>query len=73
MPFENEHTLRKFITSKEEESFHDQYEQAIRDVKSEFGKQYPLIIGGTKIKTDSTFTHLSPIDTRIVLGYLPRV
>jgi 1-pyrroline-5-carboxylate dehydrogenase len=72
MAFENEHTLQKFITSKEEESFHDQYEQAIRDVRSEFGKQYPLIIGSSKIKADSTFTHLSPIDTRIVLGYLPR-
>ena len=72
MPFENEHTFQKFVISKEEESFHDQYEQAIRDVKSEFGRQYPLIIGSKKIKTESTFTHLSPVDTRIALGYFPK-
>jgi 1-pyrroline-5-carboxylate dehydrogenase len=69
MPFENERTFQKFVTSKEVESFHDKYEQAIRDVKREFGRHYPLIIGGKKIKKDSTFTHLSPVDTRIALGY----
>jgi len=72
MPFENERTFQKFINSKEVESFHDQYEQAIRDVKREFGRHYPLIIGSTKIKKDSTFIHLSPVDTRIALGYFPR-
>jgi 1-pyrroline-5-carboxylate dehydrogenase len=69
MPFENERTFQKFVTSKEVESFHDKYEQAIRDVKREFGRHYPLIIGRKKIKKDSTFAHVSPIDTRIVLGY----
>jgi 1-pyrroline-5-carboxylate dehydrogenase len=72
MVFENEHTFQKFIISKEEESFHDQYEQAIRDVKSEFGRHYPLIIGNKEIKTESEFTHLSPVDTRITLGFFPR-
>jgi 1-pyrroline-5-carboxylate dehydrogenase len=70
--FENEHTFQKFVISKEEESFHEQYEQAIRDVKSEFGRQYPIIIGSKKIKTKSKFTHLSPLDSRIALGYFPR-
>ena len=72
MAFENEHTFQKFVISKEEESFHEQYEQAIRDVKSEFGRQYPIIIGSKKIKTKSKFTHLSPLDSRIALGYFPR-
>jgi len=70
--FENEHTFEKFVISKEEESFHEQYEQAIRDVRSEFGRQYPLIIGSKKIKTNSNFTHRSPLDSRITLGYFPR-
>ena len=48
MPFENEHTFLKFMIAKKEELFHNQYEQAILDVKSEFGRQYPLIIGGKK-------------------------
>ena len=72
MAFENEHTFQKFVNSKEEESFHEQYEQAIRDVKSEFGRQYPIIIGSKKIKSKSKFTHLSPLDSRIALGYFPR-
>lgn len=72
MAFENERTFQKFVISKEVESFHDQYEKAVRDVKREFGKHYPLIIGSTKIKRDSTFTHVSPVDARIVLGYFPR-
>ena len=72
MAFENEHTFQKFVISKGEKSFHDQYEQAISDVKSEFGRQYPLIIGSKKIKTKSKFTHRSPVDSRIALGYFPR-
>ena len=72
MPFENEHTFLKFMIEKKEELFHNQYEQAILDVKSEFGRQYPLIIGGKKIKIESTFSHISPVDTRITLGYFPK-
>jgi 1-pyrroline-5-carboxylate dehydrogenase len=72
MVFENEHTFQKFVISKEEESFHDQYEQAIQHVKSEFGRHYPLIIGNKKINTRSEFSHLSPVDTRITLGFFPR-
>jgi predicted solute-binding protein len=52
-------------------SFHNQYEQAILDIKSEFGRQYPLIIDGKKIKIESMFSHISPVDTRITLGYFP--
>jgi 1-pyrroline-5-carboxylate dehydrogenase len=69
MSFENERTFQKFVTSKDVESFHNKYEQAIRDVKREFRRHYPLIIGSKKINKDSTFTHLSPVDTRIILGY----
>lgn len=72
MPFENEHTFLKFMIAKKEELFHNQYEQAILDVKSEFGRQYPLIIGGKKIKIESTFSHISPVDIRITLGYFPK-
>ncbi len=72
MTFENEHTFQKFVLSKEEEFFHEQYEHAIRDVKTEFGRQYALIIGSKKIKTNSNFTHISPLDSRITLGYFPK-
>jgi 1-pyrroline-5-carboxylate dehydrogenase len=69
--FENEHTLRSFLVEKAEGQFHDKYEQAIADVRQEFGKKYSMVIGGREVRTSETFTHTSPIDTRIVLGYLP--
>jgi 1-pyrroline-5-carboxylate dehydrogenase len=72
MRFENEQTFNKFVLSKKEDLFHDRYELALQIVKSEFGKVYPLIIGGKKIMTQTTFALHSPIDTRITLGYFSR-
>src|SRR5690242_19223494 len=72
MRFKNEQTFNKFVLSKKEGSFHDRYELALQNVKSEFGKVYPLIIGGKKIMTQTTFALHSPIDTRITLGYFSR-
>jgi len=69
--FENEHTVRRFMMEKGEGQFHDRYERALEQVKSEFGKKYPIIIGGKEVRTASTLAHSSPIDTRLVLGYLP--
>ncbi|MEP0825464.1 MAG: aldehyde dehydrogenase family protein [Nitrososphaera sp.] len=69
--FENEHTLRRFMTEKAEGQFHDRYESALEQVRKEFGRKYPMIIGGKEVRTSSTVAQTSPIDTRIVLGYLP--
>lgn len=78
--FENEHTLRKFTSGKAEGEFHDRYERALEQVRSEFGRKYPMIIGGRQVTTTTTTTaattatttvHTSPIDTRIVLGRFP--
>ena len=71
MEFENEHTLRKFLMSKGEEKYHDSYEEAIKNVKSQFAKKYTMIIDGKDIKSSKNFVHTSPIDTRIILGYFP--
>jgi len=70
--FENEQTFHKFVLSKREDSFHVRYERAIQNVKREFGKEYPLIIGGKEIMTRTKIVHLSPIDTRITLGRFSR-
>lgn len=59
------------MTESAEGQFHDNYEKAVEHIKSEFGKKYPMIIDGKEIKTSQTVVHTSPIDTRIVLGYLP--
>src|SRR5690348_8286065 len=69
--FENEQTLHRFMTESAEGQFHDNYEKAVEHIKSEFGKKYPMIIDDKEIKTSQTVVHTSPIDTRIVLGYLP--
>jgi 1-pyrroline-5-carboxylate dehydrogenase len=69
--FENEHTVRKFMTEKAEGQFHDRFERALEQVRSEFGRKYAMVIGGRDVRTIGTRAHTSPIDTRIVLGYLP--
>ncbi|HXV45319.1 MAG TPA: aldehyde dehydrogenase family protein [Nitrososphaera sp.] len=69
--FENEHTVHRFMVEKGEGQFHDRYERALEQVRSEFGRKYPMIIGGREARTSSTVAQTSPIDTRIVLGYLP--
>ena len=69
--YENENTLHRFITSKGEEAFHDRYEEAIENIKSEFGRRYTMIIGGKNVKASESFVHTSPIDTRIILAYFP--
>jgi 1-pyrroline-5-carboxylate dehydrogenase len=71
MVFENEHTLHKFMVSKGEEAFHDRYEEAIENIKSEFGRRYTMIIDDKNVKSSETFVHTSPMDTRIVLAYFP--
>src|ERR687897_380590 len=69
--FENEYTVRKFMISKGEEEFHNRYSEAVIDIKSQFGKKYTMIIDGEDVKSAKTFVHISPIDTRIILGYFP--
>lgn len=69
--FENEHTVRRFMTDRAEGQFHDRYERALEQARSEFGKKYPMIIGGREVTTPATAAQTSPIDTRLVLGHLP--
>lgn len=60
------------MTERGEGQFHDGYERALEQVRSEFGKRYSMIIGGKEVKTPEAVRQLSPIDTRIVLAQLPR-
>src|SRR5215831_16308353 len=72
MVFQNENTLQKFILSKREELFHDKYQRSVQKVRNEFGRRYPLLIGGKKLEANDTFIHRSPVDTRILIGHFPR-
>lgn len=69
--FESEHTLRHFMQEKAEGQFHDRYERALEQARSEFGRKYSLVIGGKEVKVSKYLPHVSPIDTRLVLGYTP--
>jgi 1-pyrroline-5-carboxylate dehydrogenase len=69
--FSNEQTLQRSMMEKTEGQFHDMYEKALEQVRSEFGKIYTMVIRGSQVRTPSTVPHASPIDTRIVLGHIP--
>ena len=69
--YENENTFNKLMMLKGEEAFHNKYEDALENIKSQFGRRYTMIINGKHLNTIETFVHTSPIDTRIILGYFP--
>jgi 1-pyrroline-5-carboxylate dehydrogenase len=50
------------------EDLHRALDGAIEEVKSRFGRSYPLIINGREVKASSELDDRSPIDTRILLG-----
>src|SRR5437870_4635186 len=41
---------------------------AIKTVKSELGREYPLVIGGERIKTGSTLESINPANRAQVVG-----
>lgn len=57
-----------YTTLGSSEDFHVQYDQAVQDVKKDFGKLYPNLIGNTAFKSDRTVEVRSPIDRSIVIG-----
>jgi 1-pyrroline-5-carboxylate dehydrogenase len=72
MRFENENTFRKLLRSNRESIFHKKYDDAIKEIKSQFGRKYTLLIDGKHVSSVRSFEHTSPLDTRIVLGYFPK-
>src|SRR5206468_8808792 len=56
------------MTADRMEDLHRELDGAIEQVKSAFGKSYPLIIGGKEARASAEFDDRSPIDTRILLG-----
>jgi 1-pyrroline-5-carboxylate dehydrogenase len=70
MGFRNEDTFQKYVDNGNEKGFHKKYEQAVSSLRIEFGKTYPLLIGGKSITTDKIIPHFSPIDRQVVLGYI---
>lgn len=70
--FENEYTWGKAIANNSTEQFHTDFDNAIDNVKKEFGKKYPIIINGKEIFSDDCFVVRSPSDTRITIAEFPK-
>jgi 1-pyrroline-5-carboxylate dehydrogenase len=70
--FKNEDTFGKFQRSSKEHDFHKKYEDAIARIRSQFGRKYTMLIDGRPVRSTKWFSHISPIDTRLVLGYFPK-
>lgn len=69
--FENEKTWAKAVLNNSTDEFQRKFDQAIDLVKKDFGKSYPMIIGGKEIYTDNQFQVKSPADTRIIIANFP--
>ena len=69
--FENEKTWSKAVLNNSTDEFHSKFDRAIDLVKKDFGKSYPMIIGGKEIHSDNQFQVRSPADTRIVIANFP--
>ncbi len=69
--FENEKTWTSAVLNNSTDEFNRKFDQAIDTVKKDFGKKYPMIIGGKEIYSDDQFQVRSPADTRIVIATFP--
>jgi len=47
-------------------------EEALKKVESDFGKEYPLIIGGERVTTDDKIKVVNPANKNEVLGYVSK-
>jgi 1-pyrroline-5-carboxylate dehydrogenase len=54
------------------EDLHRELDRAIEQVRSTFGRSYPLVIGQSRLQLADEFESRSPIDTRILLGRFAR-
>jgi 1-pyrroline-5-carboxylate dehydrogenase len=74
MQFKNELTYENYIKRNQENVFHNKFENAIESIKKEFNNNdYPLIINNEKIFTKDKYIHVSPVDRRIILGYVSKI
>jgi 1-pyrroline-5-carboxylate dehydrogenase len=56
------------MTAERMEDLHRELDRAIEQVKSSFGRSYPMMIRGGDVRAAGEFDDRSPIDTRILLG-----
>ncbi len=69
--FENEFTWGKAVSQNQTEKFHQDFDNAVNQVKEELGKTYPNIINGQEITSQDLFTVTSPADRSITIAQFP--
>ena len=69
--FENEKTWAKAVSSNATDEFHKKFDQSIESARKDFGKKYPMIIGGKEIYSENQFQIRSPADRNIVIANFP--
>ncbi|MCB9752688.1 MAG: aldehyde dehydrogenase family protein [Myxococcales bacterium] len=51
------------------DAFHAAYDNALEAIRAEFGREYPMMIGGEEVRSESTpIVDVSPIDTTVTIG-----
>jgi 1-pyrroline-5-carboxylate dehydrogenase len=69
--FKNEKTWAKYVENNATDEFHNRFDQAIDQVRKDFGKNYPMIIGAKEIFSNNLFQVRSPADKNLVLANFP--
>ncbi len=69
--FENEFTWGKAVSQSQTEKFHQDFDNAVNQVRKELGKTHPNIINGKEIASQDLFTVTSPADSSITIGQFP--
>ena len=69
--FENEKTWAKAVSNNATDEFHKKFDQAVESVRKDFGKRYPMIIGGKEIYSENQCQIRSPADRNIVIANFP--
>jgi 1-pyrroline-5-carboxylate dehydrogenase len=69
--FENEMTWGRFAENNSVDEFHKKFDDAVNTIQKDFGKNYPMIIGGKEIFSNDVFQVRSPADKNLVLGSFP--
>jgi len=69
--FQNEKTWATYVTNNSTDEFHTKFDQAIDQVRKDFGKNYPMIIAGKEIPANNLFPVRSPADKNLILANFP--
>ncbi len=69
--FENERTWSRFAENNSIDEFHKKFDNAVDHIRKDFGKNYPMIIGGKEIFSSNQFQVRSPADKSLVLANFP--